>query len=150
MSMNEQDKIYVKIQIEKDQNSGNLMIRTHFDPKAPNFYHNKNDISWCPTPKEIEFINEAFELVPSYKKQQSSFKNETKKEKTRPPLEQETTEEIVMHNQDDAPENTDNDAQKSESDAPIEKKELSDGFIVEANEDTIIDRVLKQKKKGKW
>jgi hypothetical protein len=57
------DHIYIKLEIEKDPNTGQLMILTRFDPDAPNFSQDEAGISWCPTAAEKEFINEAFGMI---------------------------------------------------------------------------------------
>jgi len=64
----EKKQIYVKIQIEKDTDTEQLTLKAKFDPDAPNFFQDNYGISWIPTPAELEFINEAFKMIPSYKK----------------------------------------------------------------------------------
>ena len=61
--MGEEEDIYIKLEIEKDPNTGQLMILTRFDPEAPNFSQDKEGISWCPTAAEKNFINEAFGMI---------------------------------------------------------------------------------------
>ncbi len=61
--MKKQENIYVSLQLEKDVTSGELMIMIQFDRNAPNFFTNKNIISWCPTNEELNFVNEAFGAV---------------------------------------------------------------------------------------
>lgn len=39
------------------------MIAIQFDRNAPNFFTNKNMISWCPTSEELEFINQAYGIL---------------------------------------------------------------------------------------
>ena len=58
--MKKQENIYVSLQLEKDVTTGELMIAIQFDRNSPNFFTNKNMISWCPTREELEFINEAY------------------------------------------------------------------------------------------
>ena len=60
--------IYVKLQIEKDPDTNKLHIKTQFDMNAPNFSHSQQEISWLPTPAEVEFINEAFSMIQTNKK----------------------------------------------------------------------------------
>ncbi|RLF29714.1 MAG: hypothetical protein DRN05_01035 [Thermoplasmata archaeon] len=75
MSANKKSGIYVKLRLEKDRNSGCLMIKAHFDPNAPNYSKDENGFKWYPTSEEIDFINEAFELIPKYKSQDQCFTN---------------------------------------------------------------------------
>ena len=60
--VNRTKNIYVDLQIEKDQNSGELMLNIHFDKNAPNFSTDENTISWSPTPEELDFVNEAIKI----------------------------------------------------------------------------------------
>ena len=173
IAMSKYNKIYVKIQVEKDRDSGDLNLKAYFDPEAPNFFCDKNEISWVPTHEEIEFINEAFELVPtsSYKPKdkQSKGKSKNKKNEDLPPLE----EHEETENEPESFENEDKDIKEYDSDSPTDKKEVTEGIVetsdsgtidrilrrkqdgyddnfVEAGEDVIIDKVLKEKKKKKW
>lgn len=171
IAMTKQNKIYVKIQIEKDQNSGELTIRTQFDPDAPNFYQDKTGTYWCPTPEEITFINEAFELIPTsgVKKKTSSVKKrkeeetftpaEEEKEETFPEFKEESTEDEHFRDSDLKPLSVEEpkeervivSADEKTVDDIINRKrsDSDDDGIIEADEETIIDKVLKQKKKGK-
>ena len=80
------------------------------------------------------------------------------KEKTMPPLEQEKVEDAeVTETKDDSSKTVDKDKElpisadgKTIDEIVKRKKEGTDEIMVEADEETIIDRVLKQKKKGKW
>ena len=62
------DEVYIKIQIEKRKNSGNLTMNIHFNKEAPNFLMNSNEVNWYPTSNEIDFVNEAFEMISNHKK----------------------------------------------------------------------------------
>ena len=61
--MTKNQNTYVKLQIEKDQNSGGLALNVRFDKNAPNFNVEKDTISWSPTLEEIDFVNEAFDMI---------------------------------------------------------------------------------------
>jgi hypothetical protein len=61
--MKRQENIYVSLQLEKDATSGEMMIAIQFDRNAPNFFTNKNMISWCPTNEELDFVNEAYGML---------------------------------------------------------------------------------------
>jgi len=56
------ENIYVDLQVERDQNSGELMLNIHFDKNAPNFSTDENVISWSPTCEELDFVNEAIKI----------------------------------------------------------------------------------------
>lgn len=86
--MKKQENIYVALQLEKDVTSGELMIAIQFDRNAPNFFTNKNMISWCPTGEELTFINEAYGAVHKGKQRRPDHVN-------RQPVQEEETEELV-------------------------------------------------------
>lgn len=78
--MNKNNNIFVKIQIEKDKNSGDLALSVRFDKDTPNFFKDKDAVSWCPTLEEINFVNEAFEMVSNRKnRKHEEMENENKK-----------------------------------------------------------------------
>ncbi len=190
--MAKDDKIHIKLEICRDEDSNKLMIMTHFDTNAPNFFKDNNGYFWMPTIEEKNLLNEAFELMPASsmttsptkstpkppEKQvapppvKTEFKPEEpqidKKEETPPtniPPFEETSESDVFEATEEEPEN---------ESATNEEKEEEKGFLVEADdeaieaaikkhgpveddksivevdEQTIIEKVLSQKKKGKW
>ena len=61
--MKKNDNIFVKLHIEKSRDSEGLSLNVHFDSETPNFYVDRSMINWYPTPEELDFVNEAFELV---------------------------------------------------------------------------------------
>jgi len=190
--MAKDDKIHIKLEICRDEGSNKLMIMTHFDTNAPNFFKDDNGYFWMPTMEEKNLLNEAFELMPASsmtpsptkstpkppEKQvtpppaKTEFKPEEppidKKEETPPtdmlPLE-ETSESDVFEVTEEEPKTESSTAEKKEEEkgflveaddeaikAAIKKHGPAedDKSIVEADEQTIIEKVLSQKKKGKW
>ena len=65
--MGEENEINMKIELCKDKDSDELVIIAHFDPNAPNFFRNDDNYSWMPTPKEMNLINEAYNLIENNK-----------------------------------------------------------------------------------
>jgi len=61
--MNKDQNIHIKLEINKDPNTGKLSLMTKFDPKAPNFEKEDDGFSWSPTKEERAFLNEAFDMV---------------------------------------------------------------------------------------
>ncbi len=61
--MDKNENIHIKLEINRDPNTGHLNLMTRFDPNAPNFVKDENGFSWLPTKEEREFLNEAFDLV---------------------------------------------------------------------------------------
>jgi len=61
--MSKDERIHIRLEISKDPASGELTLMTRFDPNAPNFTKDERGFSWCPTPEERAFLNEAFDMV---------------------------------------------------------------------------------------
>ena len=61
--MEKNEKIRIKLEISKDPMTGALNLMTRFDPDAPNFTKDETGFSWCPTPEERDFLNEAFDML---------------------------------------------------------------------------------------
>ena len=82
--MKKQENIYVSLQLEKNVTSGELMIEIQFDRNAPNFFTNKNMISWCPTTEELNFINEAYGALNKGKHQRQDHMDKPHVQETEP------------------------------------------------------------------
>jgi hypothetical protein len=61
--MKKPENIYVSLQLRKDQTSGGLLLDIHFNKDAPNFAVDDDNVSWCPTIEELDFISEVFDLI---------------------------------------------------------------------------------------
>ena len=61
--MDKSENIHIKLEINRDPNTGALNLMTRFDPSAPNFIKDENGFSWSPTREEREFLNEAFDMI---------------------------------------------------------------------------------------
>ena len=176
--MDKNDNIFVKLQIEKDNQSGGLTLGIYFDRNAPNFSTEKNTVSWSPTLEEIDFITETFEMISNckgqYRQRDDNIKNnETpfhSQKRTEEPPTVKTESKIAEFqpfdtNEDAAEENTFPSSTESEeieekifvqaNEETIEeaskrkKGESFEEFVVDADEKTIIDKVLKEKIKNK-
>jgi hypothetical protein len=75
--MKKPENIYVSLQLSKDELSGELTLNIQFDPDAPNFFTNKNTISWCPTMEELDFVSEAFGMLSKRKHQRHNRTEES-------------------------------------------------------------------------
>ena len=126
--MKKNENIHVKLQIEKDRNSGKLTLNVHFDKDTPNFYTDKNVLSWCPTIEEIDFVNEAFEMISKCKSFKSGKK--VKEDKVDTPVEKKTedhsNEEKTVASK---PEKLDDDTKESDDLLDSEKKEVNEWFV---------------------
>jgi len=67
--MKKPENIFVSLQLNKDDTSGELSLNIQFDQEAPNFYKDKSGISWSPTLEELNFVSEAFEMFSHGKSQ---------------------------------------------------------------------------------
>jgi len=171
--MEKKDNIYVKLQIEKDFESGGLTLGIYFDKNAPNFSIEKDGMNWSPTPEELDFIVETFDILSNriehHKTHGTNFnKNETNyqthKETFNPPVvktELNKVEDEPMtphteiledpHTSDKNEEKIFVQANESTIDEAIkrQKDEQIDTFTPDVDEKVIIDKVLKDKIKGK-
>jgi hypothetical protein len=68
--MKKPENIYVSLQLNKDETSGELVLNIQFDQEAPNFFKEKSAISWSPTTEELNFVSEAFNMISRGKRQQ--------------------------------------------------------------------------------
>lgn len=66
--MAKDDNVNIKLELNKNKNSGKIDIVAHFDNKAPNVIIENNEYFWMPTVEEKDFLNEAFSLVPTNNK----------------------------------------------------------------------------------
>ncbi len=76
--MSNDDNVYIKLELNKDKNSGKIDIITRFDNNAPNVIIENNEYFWMPTFEEKDFLNEAFLIINSnnknsYSKSEDSF-----------------------------------------------------------------------------
>ncbi|MBP1662553.1 MAG: hypothetical protein H6P94_802 [Thermoplasmatales archaeon] len=96
--MKKQENIYVSLQLEKDVTTGELMIAIQFDRNSPNFFTNKNMISWCPTREELEFINDAYGAFHKGKHQhQDSLQKPSMQEREPEELIRDTDEKEILN-----------------------------------------------------
>lgn len=125
--MRKNDNVFVKLQIEKDRNSGELALNVHFDADTPNFYTDKNVISWFPTIEEMNFVNEAFEMISNHKHERKN--NEEigtyTENKTEDHSETSNEEEVVASKPKKVEEGTEETSTLSDS----EEKELNEWFV---------------------
>jgi hypothetical protein len=75
--MKRPNNIYVSLQLDKDQVTGELVLNIQFDKTAPNFSTDKGNISWYPTAEELDFVSEAFSAIGKGKSHQLEQQNQT-------------------------------------------------------------------------
>ncbi len=169
--MKKNENIFISLQIQKDLESKGLLLSVQFDKNAPNFSTESDSISWRPTCDEIDFLAEAFELIGTVKCQE---KAEEEPQNTRIPSEEITMDyshrsseiRIAPLEDDMAIEvteglgssrirNKENDekifvqADEKKIDEILKRKKpvAKQDYVTESGEKTLIDRMIKQKKK---
>lgn len=156
--MAKSSKVNIKLEIYKDKDTGKLSLLVRFDTKASNLIVEKYSYAWMPTPEEIELINEAFSIF-SMDRISIDKTAATKTFSTEKIIEKHLEKPLLNENPNDGTDNKE--VEKGEKlvkvgDDLVEdtiKKHIGkedDELIREADEHTIIDKVLNQKKKGRW
>ena len=95
--MKKTENIYVSLQLEKDQMSGDLLLCIQFDRTAPNFFTDKNEITWCPTIEELDFISEAFGMIAKgkHQRQEKNTERSARDERSRQMDEHEIIDRVI-------------------------------------------------------
>jgi hypothetical protein len=126
--MKKSDNIFLKLQIEKDASSGDLILNIHFNKDTPNLITEKDEISWCPTVEEINFVNEAFDLIAKNK----GFKQKKVHiESNSPPEEKKPDDKNKSSNDEKGNESKAENKDKEESQelSDEEKKDVNEWFV---------------------
>jgi hypothetical protein len=163
--MKKNENIYITLQIQKDQESKALCLLVQFDKNAPNFSLEDEAITWYPTSDELGFIAEAFNLTGGSSNQIKAMRNMQQNDNTTEPpnpsseirvatppddtvievttderssyIKKKPTEDRIFVQADD----------KTIDEALKRKKGIDEEYGIESSEKTLIDRMLKQKKK---
>jgi len=69
--------VYLKLEIFREKESGNMQIIVHFDLNSPNVFKEEGDYIWMPTITEKNLINDTFELFSSSKTTSSTGNENT-------------------------------------------------------------------------
>jgi len=102
--MKKDEKLFIKLGLEKDISSGEITLNIRFDENAPNFTKDKDVISWNPSIEEWAFVNEVFEIFlkdqgHKYGKKLILGRNEAEEEDFIPPTsENEIVDKFVEKN----------------------------------------------------
>lgn len=83
--MQKNQNIFVRIQLEKDPETNDFGLNVYFDKTAPNFSVEQNGISWSPTLEELNFIIEAFGMIAQKKPREKTWHHEDDHETIVPP-----------------------------------------------------------------
>jgi hypothetical protein len=155
--------IFISLQIEKNPEDDSLVLNIHLDSNAPNFSMEHDDIHWNPTFDEIDFISEVVNLLTNHANQGMMEEHSTEVElgderhsipQTPQPgdsdLEKINDSDIAPHlSKTDQDEKIFIQADEKKIDEIIQRKKagFSEEFVIESNNKSRIDRMLKQKKK---
>ena len=169
--MKKNENIFISLQIQKDKESKGLYLSVQFDKTAANFSMENETITWCPTGDELEFMADAFHLIG-----ESNVNRKTTDEPNTPnrspvvntseppvhssetriaPLPDENVIEIatdsgtVHGKKNDSDERIFIQADDKKIDEVLKRKKpgMDEEYVIESGEKTLIDRMLKQKKK---
>jgi hypothetical protein len=144
--MKKNENIFISLQIQKDTESKGLCLSVQFDRNAPNISLENETIDWCPTVDEIDFIAEAFELIGGNTTIQRKVMDEP--QEIAVPPEEETTEQLHRSSEIRiAPLPNDMTLEETEEldSSRVKKKEPEDSIFIQADEKKI-DEILKRKK----
>jgi len=169
--MNKNENIFISLQIQKDLKSKKLLLSVQFDKNAPNFSTESDTLVWCPTGDEIDFIAEAFELIGGAEcpeEVEEEPQNTTipsadiamdyshrSSEIRSAPLEDDIAIEVTAGLGSSCIKNKKNDekifvqADEKKIDEILKRKKpvAKKDYVTKSSEKTLIDRMLKQKKK---
>jgi hypothetical protein len=169
--MKKNENIFISLQIQKDLESKKLLLSVQFDKNAPNFSIESDSIIWCPTCDEIDFIAEAFDLIGGAEypeKIEEEPQNTTipsediamdyshrSSEIRSAPLEDDIAVEVTAGLEPSCIKNKkinekifiQADEKKIDEILKRKKPGVKKNYITKSGEKTLIDRMLKQKKK---
>jgi len=176
--MGEENRVYIKLELCKSNNSDGFAIKIHFDQNAPNLFRKGENYSWMPTTEEMTIMYEASELIATNKierpYEKPSYTSPVNNPSTKPAVNHEgqntfdappmeTSENTTCHEEtNNGYENNhsnnrirqdENKLSVSESDrqaieAALEKHRENNDFLSESDEQKIIERILNQKKQN--
>lgn len=124
--MKKNENIFVKLQIEKNTNSGKLALNVHFDSDTPNFYADRNAINWYPTFEELDFVNEAFELLSNHK---FKLKNNEEKIATQDEKQEYTPKSDLEKSDSPKSDKPKEENKKTDTLTESEKREVDEWFV---------------------
>lgn len=150
--MDKNENVFIKLQIEKDHSSGDLMLILNFDKNAPNFLMDKDTIRWSPTSEELDLVLETYEITSKKKNRVERYDEEVRNtipyphsdDKTEVSLSDEPSERKVAKFE---PLEGDIGFKESPSESVLDKKDDEEEIFVQVDEKTI-DAALKRESVG--
>jgi hypothetical protein len=124
---------------------------THFNLNAPNFFGNNGKYSWMPTPEEVNFISEAFNIIAVNKTKKSygkiNYTHQESKASPRLPINDEEEGRTVETPPLEKPVETtfhEEPRDQSEYNRPNNDTEAEDKMVPTASDRTAIEMALKK------
>lgn len=150
--MDKNENVFIKLQIEKDHSSGDLMLILNFDKNAPNFLMDKDTIRWSPTSEELDLVMETYEITSKKKNRVERYDEEVRNtipyphsdDKTEVSLSDEPSERKIATVE---PLEGDIGFKESPSEPVLDKKDDEEKIFVQVDEKTI-DAALKRESVG--
>lgn len=145
-TMKKNQNIFISLQIQKDAGTKGLHLSVEFDKNAPNISFDHETVNWYPTNDEINFIAEAFELLGSTNAVHRQVVEEPQEIPI--PPEDDTPEQTLRSSEIRiAPLPNDMTFEDTEElgSSRLKKKEPEDNLFIQADEKKI-DEILKRKK----
>ncbi len=150
--MDKNENVFIKLQIEKNHSSGDLILVLNFDKNAPNFSMDKDMIRWSPTFEELDLVLETYEITSKKKNRVERYDEEVRNtipyphsdDKTEVSLSDEPSEREIA-----ASEALEGDLvfKESPSEPVLDKKNDEEELFVQVDEKTI-DAALKRESVG--
>ena len=150
--MDKNENVFIKLQIEKDHSSGDLMLILNFDKNAPNFLVDKDTIRWSPNSEELDLVMETYEITSKKKNRVERYDEEVRNtipyphsdDKTEVSLSDEPSERKIAASE---PLEGDLVFKESPSEPVLDKKNDEEELFVQVDEKTI-DAALKRESVG--
>ncbi len=147
--MDKNENVFIKLQIEKNHSSGDLILVLNFDKNAPNFSMDKDTIRWSPTFEELDLVMETYEITSKKKNRVKSYDEEVRNiipfphsdDKTEVSLSDEPSERKIATFE---PLEENIDFKESPSESVLDKKDDEEEIFVQVDEKTS-DPVLDKK-----
>ena len=115
--------IHVKVELDRNPETNAILLKTVFNPKAPNISNDKKEFIWEPTPDEIDFLFQAFNLFPSSsQKQTNDVSKESGESKTYKTTDEASNEPDWAHEKEDQQKPFDEEASTKEITASSENE----------------------------
>jgi hypothetical protein len=169
--MKKNENIAISLQVQRGKESKALFLCVQFDKTAPNFAIDNDSITWYPTCDEIDFIADAFHLIGESKDKEKTIEEKDALEPSPeiksvepsirsseiriPPLSDDAVIEITANSEvahskgNDVDEKIFVQADDKKIDEILKRRKakIEKEYAIESEEKSIMDRMLKQKRK---